>query len=538
MADVFISHAVEDRPAAVRLADALRRLGLGISAFTRAGPQVADADAPEQGLHGAAAVIVIWSKHALTSETVLSDATLALQSDPPKNATAISRYAAIATGGVKTSDLPVPFDRVETADWESWFAGDTSRFDDPRFVSLLASVEAITGLTNLNKLALAIAAMDHDAERLRSEVASKDAALADAKTHAVGLQSRIEAHEKEIATARLDFAALSEKHAILDTAFSEQAHRLSVAESRLRDEQASAHAAQSSLEAASRALHEAQSARHALELDLEDAKNGLAASLRQQKTLQAQIHADDESIREIMSQREALIAAKDKMEKESAKLSIQLKDLAQRLTDSDQARRTYETALIDRNSDIRRLEDRLATSSAEIGALKPQAEELSRVVKSWGHVPWRRVAAGAAAAGVVMTSFVVLAERSIRWTSATTSESGPAQGQTPAAQTPLADVAARDAIPPKSAEKVEPDSLQLVERGAPDSFDFRDPDAADAGEIPIPDESGVPISNDQVQFNPEGLPPVDPYSRPPPQDLPPAPQKPRLLLKPQPPAAP
>jgi hypothetical protein len=538
MADVFISHAVEDRPAALRLADALRCVGLTVEGFVRATGLAEVADEPDHALHRASAIVVLWSKHALSSEHVVSEASLALRLDAAKDGSASSRYAGLALGGVETSDLPTPFDRMETDDWESWFAEAVARFDDPQFVGLLASLEAITGQTYLNRVALTIATKDHEAEQLRTQIQSRDNALRAAHAGAADLQVKLEAIQQELVSATTDRSELEKKHAALDAAVAEQSARLSASETKLRDEQASASAAQSALETATRALHEAQAAKHALELDLEDAKNGLAASLRQQKSLQAQIHAGDESIREIMSQRELLILAKEKLEKDTVKLSTQLKDALQRLADTDQTRKTYESALIERNADIRKLEDRLSSSSAEIDTLRPQAEELSRVVKSWGHVPWRRVAAGAAAAGVAITFFVVLAERSIRWTTGPGPATPSAQAEVSTPAKPATEPTVRDPSSAKSSEKVEPDSLQLVDGGAPGSFDFRDPNLADTGEIPIPDESGLPISNDQVQFNPEGLPPADPYSRPPPQNLPPMPQKPRLLLKPPPPAAP
>jgi hypothetical protein len=191
-------------------------------------------------------------------------------------------------------------------------------------------------------------------------------------------------------------------------------------------------------------------------------------------------------------------------------------------------------ALVDRKKEIDTLTDQLAASNSELGKLRPEAEKLSLAIKDWRHVPWRSVAAGAAVAGALSAyGLTTLAGAIDSWR-----EPPPAMAAIDPKNTPAApaggDPAApqEDPAPVKSEEKVGPDPLQTVENGAPSAFEVRDPSAPEPETIAIPDDTGVPDSNDQVQFNPDGLPPVDPNSRPPPQDLPPLPQRPKLLLKP------
>jgi hypothetical protein len=370
-----------------------------------------------------------------------------------------------------------------------------------------------------------------DVEQLTLQLKEQSFAAEAARAEAADLRSKLDAKHKELSAVIEQSVELKRDCEALTGERARLVAQLAEVDARLRHEKEAADAARSTLETASRAMHDAQAARAALEAELDEVKAALAASVRQQRTLQAQIQADDQSIREIMSQREGLIATRDKLEKDAARLSAQHKESLQRLSDLDQTRLTYESALVERNAEIHKLEDKLAATSVEIRTLRPRAEELTQAVKTWSHVPWRSLAAGSAAAGAAIMFCGVMAFQVFRdWTAPPATIAAKQQDPAPHVQAPAA--TGETSPPPKSSAKVEPDTLHLVERVTPESFEVREPNPFGTGEIPIPDETSGPASNDQVQFNPEGLPPTDPDSRPPPQDLPPMPQKPRLLLKP------
>jgi predicted nucleic acid-binding Zn-ribbon protein len=450
----------------------------------------------------------------------------------------VSRYLGLLLDDVSPQDLPEPFCDMETAPWTSWFAADAPSFDDGRFVSLLTILEEATGHKHLLRTAQALAVRDSETARLRTMVHAQADTVSGLRASLERLEKTLATRDAELAQRDHDMSMLSgrivgldEKISILGSereTLNEQARAL---DEKLRNMSEEASSAHKNLENANRALTDLQSVRTSLEREIEDARNGLAAALRQQKALQGQIEADDQTIRHIMTQREELIQARDKLERDRARMAQQIGESERRLADSEQRRETYVSALIERKKEIDALSDKLISSDAGTKHLSLQADALQKTVQSWGHVPWRGIAAGSVAAGALLSAGFIFAGQAVK--SAFSERSQTAQSET---IVPTQSVAVPPAVEPaedttpKIDAKIAPDTLQVVDSSGETASS--EPSAPNSTEIQIPEESGAPELNDQVEFNPEGLPPIDPDSRPPPQDLPPMQQRPKLLLKP------
>jgi hypothetical protein len=423
-------------------------------------------------------------------------------------------------------------------------------FDDQRFTALLANLESLTGKPNLIATAKAISsrgaefqrvvaemgALDEKHAQLKAEnnslslqLAERAAELKEEARTSKALQDRVTTLEREAA----DSSKLARELAVKNALVTEQEARIAAVEKSLQLESESLAAAQSALTIANERIAVSAQTEQAKDRELEDARLGLAGALRQHKMLQAQIDASDQIIREIMTQREGLIASRDKLEKENEKTSSQLSDMSRRLHEIDAKRNTYESALVERTREIQSMEEQVSSFTAELGELRPRAESLSTVVKSWSHVPWRSIAAGSLAAGAVMCYGAIIGGQALdAWLSP---RSDAAVNSRPIAGEPLSD---GESAPQKVEAKIGPDSLSSAQVRAPNAFEVLDPAISSDGAIAIPNDSEAAVSNDQVEFNPEGLPPMEPDSRPPPQDLPPMQQKPKLLLKPTAPPVP
>lgn len=111
MADVFISHAAEDREHAARLAEALAARGWSVWWDRRiVAGQVYD-QAIEQALEEAKSIVVLWSGHSVASEWVRNEAAVGMQKGV---------LVPALIGGVKP---PLAFRRRQTADLSGWDGG-------------------------------------------------------------------------------------------------------------------------------------------------------------------------------------------------------------------------------------------------------------------------------------------------------------------------------------------------------------------------------------------------------------------------------
>ncbi len=113
MPDVFLSYSREDQPTARRYADALQKEG-----FSVWWDQALDAGesfdkVTEQALKDAKAVVVLWSKNAVDSRWVRSEATLA------------DRYGTLVPVTIEPCNRPIMFELTHTADLSGW-SGDVA----------------------------------------------------------------------------------------------------------------------------------------------------------------------------------------------------------------------------------------------------------------------------------------------------------------------------------------------------------------------------------------------------------------------------
>jgi predicted nucleic acid-binding Zn-ribbon protein len=440
--------------------------------------------------------------------------------------------------------LPESLERAAPSNWQSWFAATVPSFDDPRMVSLLAAVETVCGRP-LAIVARAIAARDAENARLRSLSKSQDEALTAAEADNIKLVHDARIQAEKLSERDGQISSLTAKLSELNASYIALRNDKDALVARTEELDLRAHAAdeeakslRAALSTSEEALRQLQEAKQSTDRELEDARNGLTAALRQQKSLQGQIEADDQTIRHIMTQREELLTERERLEKERGKLTHQLSDTETRLSDSELKRETYVTALVERKREIDALSDKLAASSAAATEASSQAFALKARVQNWGHVPWRAIAAGSVAAGALLSAGSIFAWQAIESAIAPPAQVASSRPVVPDAEMDIG--AAPDFETPvqKSEAKVAPDTLKVVDTTALEGSAPASPPTTETGVIPIPDESGTPAVNDQVQFNPEGLPPLDPDSRPPPQDLPPMQQKPKLLLKPKVPSSP
>lgn len=544
MSDIIVYCTHADRAAAERLVTALGCLRLdailrtqtnsvsrsGISGSEHLGS--GDPGDIESDVSGFS--LVLWSRSAVQSGRHGLDS-LGRQLSKSESA---PPYLGLLLDDVSQKDLPEPFCDMKSAPWTSWFAADAPSFDDGRFVSLLTILEEATGQKNLLRAAQALAIRDSETARLGAIVHAQAETVSGFQASLGRLETTLATRDAELAQRDHDMSALSGRIAGLDETISILGseretlnERVRELDEKLRNASEEASSAHKNLENANRALTDLQGVRTSLEREIEDSRNGLAAALRQQRALQGQIEADDQTIRHIMTQREELIQARDILERDRARMAQQIGETERRLTDSEQRRETYVSALIERKKEIDALSDKLVSSDAGAKHLSLQADALQKSVQSWGHVPWRGIAAGSLAAGALLSAGFIFAGQAVESVFNERSQTAKSEPSipTPSVAVPPAVEPAEDTIP-KIDAKIAPDTLQVVDSSGETASN--ETSAPNSTEIQIPEESGTPELNDQVEFNPEGLPPIDPDSRPPPQDLPPMQQRPKLLLKP------
>jgi len=129
MSEVFISYARSTEPQARAIADALHELGYGVWRDNELPAHRAFAEVIEERLAAAKAVVVVWSAEAAKSEWVQAEADRARQEH---------KLVQLSVDGVKP---PLPFDRLQCADFTSW-TGDA---ENPGWKKVVQSVAELVG---------------------------------------------------------------------------------------------------------------------------------------------------------------------------------------------------------------------------------------------------------------------------------------------------------------------------------------------------------------------------------------------------------
>jgi hypothetical protein len=539
MSDVYISHALEDRTACERLGAALRGVGVSVVWNESSAAETRHAVQADTAVQDACTTIVLWSRHAIGAKCVNEEARLALELKPKSASSISNRYLGLIADATLPETLPNPYNGLATAHWAEWFSAPLPAHDDAVFISLLTTLELMSGNKSFVATARELAIRDAEAARLRLQVRAKDEALSSAQASASqaesALNEKIEALNHSLRDLQVKDSHIESLERTLEALQAERGSLQSALEERnaaLEGAQKRCDVLSASLADANKMLANAQDAKKLLESNLEDARLGLAGALRQHDHLNALLKASDMNLGTVLGEREALKNSLQQAEHKLTRLIVQLNDTQRKLGKSEETRQTYESALVDRKKEIDQANDKAAAAITESNQLAGRVVQLDQSVKSWGHVPWRGIAAGSLAAGSAVTYLAVLAAGFFVVPTpdgavAIASPPVNASGYNPA--TPLVET---EGAGPKSDAKLEPDSLQVVESGPALDDRAGTSDLSETGVIAIPDESAAPPPNNQVEFNPEGLPPVDPEQRPPPQDLPPMQQKPRLMLKP------
>jgi adenylate cyclase len=130
MSHVFISYARSDEPLACLIADKLREDGFEVWRDDELPAHRGYAEVIEERVHGAKAVVVLWSAEAAKSQWVRAEADTAR--------TAQTLIQASLDGSVP----PMPFNQIQCADLKNWEGQRTS----PGWRKLVASVGELAGM--------------------------------------------------------------------------------------------------------------------------------------------------------------------------------------------------------------------------------------------------------------------------------------------------------------------------------------------------------------------------------------------------------
>jgi adenylate cyclase len=130
MSHVFISYARSDEPLACLIADNLREDGFEVWRDDELPAHRGYAEVIEERVHGAKAVVVLWSAEAAKSQWVRAEADTAR--------TAQTLIQASLDGSVP----PMPFNQIQCADLKNWDGQRTS----PGWRKLVASVGELAGM--------------------------------------------------------------------------------------------------------------------------------------------------------------------------------------------------------------------------------------------------------------------------------------------------------------------------------------------------------------------------------------------------------
>ncbi len=124
MSDIFLSYAREDSDWAQRLAASLERAGLSVWWDQRLRAGDAFDDVIQREVDAARAVLVLWSKHAVSSVWVKGEATAAQQQN---------KLVPVLVEPVR---IPIPFGAFHTADMTGWDGSE----DHPKLLGLIGSL--------------------------------------------------------------------------------------------------------------------------------------------------------------------------------------------------------------------------------------------------------------------------------------------------------------------------------------------------------------------------------------------------------------
>ena len=127
MADVFLSYARSSAKAAKLVAEALRAAGYSVWYDEDLPAHRAYSEVIEEQLETASAVLVLWSKEAVESHWVRSEANRARET---------RRLVQVRLDDAR---LPMPFDQIQCADLRGWRGKDS-----PAWQSVLAGIAALT----------------------------------------------------------------------------------------------------------------------------------------------------------------------------------------------------------------------------------------------------------------------------------------------------------------------------------------------------------------------------------------------------------
>jgi len=130
MSHVFISYARSDEPLACLIADNLREDGFEVWRDDELPAHRGYAEVIEERVHGAKAVVVLWSAEAAKSQWVRAEADTAR--------TALTLVQASLDGSMP----PMPFNQIQCADLKNWDGQRTS----PGWRKLVASVGELAGM--------------------------------------------------------------------------------------------------------------------------------------------------------------------------------------------------------------------------------------------------------------------------------------------------------------------------------------------------------------------------------------------------------
>ena len=127
MADVFLSYARASLADAMRIADYLKSAGYSVWFDQSLPAHRAYSDVISEELDAAAAVLVLWSRDAVNSQWVRSEANRARE---------IGHLVQLRLDDAR---LPMPFDQVQCADLSHW----KGHQDDPGWRSVVASIASL-----------------------------------------------------------------------------------------------------------------------------------------------------------------------------------------------------------------------------------------------------------------------------------------------------------------------------------------------------------------------------------------------------------
>lgn len=130
MTDVFISYARSTAPTAKLVADALRTAGHSVWLDEQLPAHRSYADEIAERIDAARAVLVIWSREAVKSQWVRSEADRARIN------------GTLVQVGIDNARLPMPFDQIQSIDLSGW-SGDSTA---PAWRMVLDSVAHLLGL--------------------------------------------------------------------------------------------------------------------------------------------------------------------------------------------------------------------------------------------------------------------------------------------------------------------------------------------------------------------------------------------------------